>query len=77
MVRNSQDSKGGTSDEMAYSGERELLESTYSRKKGYQVEGYGCHPLSKTLTQNCSCLKELQCQNWRRREKRPIDRPKL
>ena len=42
------------------SGERELVESTSSRKIGHQVEGQGCHPTVETLTQNCSCLKELQ-----------------
>ena len=52
-------------DEMAYSGERELVESTSSRKTGHQVEGWGCHPTVKTLTQNCSCLKELQGCKWR------------
>jgi len=36
-VRNSQDSKEGTLDEMLYSGERELFEPTYSRKTGHQV----------------------------------------
>jgi hypothetical protein len=29
-------------------------------------EGWGCHPTVKTLTQNCSCLKELQGWKWRR-----------
>ena len=38
-VRDSQDSKGGTLDEMPNSGERELVESISSRKMGYQVEG--------------------------------------
>jgi hypothetical protein len=36
-VRDSQDSKGGTSDEMPYSKERELIELTSSRKTGHQV----------------------------------------
>ena len=36
-VRDSQDSKGGTLDEMPNSGERELVESTSSRKTGHQV----------------------------------------
>jgi hypothetical protein len=65
-MRDSQHSKGGTLDEMPYSGERELVESTSSRKKGHQVEGWGCIPQSKTLTQNRSCLKELLGQKWRR-----------
>jgi hypothetical protein len=40
-VRDSQDSKGGTLDEMPDSRERELLEPTSSRKTGYQMrEGF-------------------------------------
>jgi hypothetical protein len=46
-VRDSQDSKGGTSDEMPNSGERELEELTSSRKTEHQVEGWGCHPTVK------------------------------
>jgi hypothetical protein len=65
-VRDSQDSKGGTLDEMPNSGERELVESTSSRKTGHQVEGWIAVPQSKTLTQNGSSLKELQGQKWRR-----------
>jgi hypothetical protein len=45
-VRYSQDSKGGTLDEMLYSGERELVES--SGGTGHQVEGWGCHFTVKT-----------------------------
>jgi hypothetical protein len=33
-VRDSQDSKGGTLDEMPYNRERDLIESTSSRKTG-------------------------------------------
>jgi hypothetical protein len=36
-VRDSQDSKRGTLDEMPYTGERELVEPTSSRKTGHQV----------------------------------------
>jgi hypothetical protein len=36
-LRDSLDSKGGTLDEMPYSGERELVESTSSRNTGHQV----------------------------------------
>ena len=43
-MRNSQDSKGETLDEMPNSGERELVESTSSRNTGHQVEGGDCHP---------------------------------
>jgi hypothetical protein len=38
-VRDSQDSKGGTLDEMPNSGERELVVSTSSRKIRHQVVG--------------------------------------
>jgi hypothetical protein len=43
---------------MFYSREEELIESTFNKKTGHQV----AIPPSKTLTQNCSCLKELQEQ---------------
>ena len=42
-MRYSQDSKEGTIDEMPSCGERELVESIFSRKTGHQVEGWGCH----------------------------------
>jgi hypothetical protein len=48
LIRDSQDSKGGTLDEMPNSGERNLIESTSSRKTGYQGERWGCHPTVKT-----------------------------
>jgi hypothetical protein len=54
-------SKGGTFDEMPNSGERELVESTFSRKTGIKWRDGVAIPQSKTLTQ-----KELQGQNWRR-----------
>jgi hypothetical protein len=46
-VRESQDSKGGTLNEMPYSGERELVKPTTKRKTGHQVEGWGCHSTLK------------------------------
>jgi len=46
-VREPQDSKGRTLDEMPYSGEREFVESISSRKTGHQVEGWGCHLIVK------------------------------
>ena len=46
-MRDSQDLKGGTLDDIPYSGERKLVESTSSRKIGHQVEGWGCHPTVK------------------------------
>ena len=41
--RDAQDTKGGTLNEMPYSGERELVESTSDRKTGLQVKGWSCH----------------------------------
>ena len=46
-MTDSQDSKEGTLDEMSYSEERELAESTSRKKTGHQVEGWGCHPTVK------------------------------
>ena len=46
-MSDSQDSKGGTLDEMPFSGERELAEPTSSRKTRHQAEGWGCHPTVK------------------------------
>jgi hypothetical protein len=57
--------QGGTLDEMPYSRERELIEPTSYRKTGHQVWEGGCHSTVKTLTNNCSCLKELQGKKWR------------
>jgi hypothetical protein len=57
-VRDSQDSKGGTLDEMPESREREFIEPTSSRQT-LSSEGWGCHPTVTTLTHDCSFLKEL------------------
>ena len=46
-VREPQNSKGKTLDEMPNGGEKELVESTSSRKTEYQVEGWGCYPTVK------------------------------
>jgi hypothetical protein len=46
-VRDSQDSKGETLDEMPYIGERELVEPTSSKKTGHQVRDGVSIPLSK------------------------------
>ena len=46
-VRDSQDSKGGTLDEMPDSRERELVEPTSSRKTGYHVRDGVANPYSK------------------------------
>jgi hypothetical protein len=47
-VRDSQDSKGGTLDEVLYSGEGELVEPTFSGGTRHQVEGWSCHPTIKS-----------------------------
>jgi hypothetical protein len=44
-VREAKDSEGGTLDEMSNSGEKELVEFTFSRTTGHQVEGWDCHPI--------------------------------
>jgi hypothetical protein len=46
-VRDSQDSKGGTFDEISDSRERELIEPTSSRKTGHQVRDGVAIPQSK------------------------------
>jgi hypothetical protein len=56
-VRDSQNSKGGTLNEMPNSGEREIVEPIYNRKSRHQVRNGVAIPQSKTLTHNCSCLK--------------------
>jgi hypothetical protein len=48
-VRDSQDSKGGTLDETTYSGERDLVDPTSSRKTGHQVREGVAISQSKTL----------------------------
>jgi hypothetical protein len=65
-VRDAQDSKGGTLDEMSNSRERDLVKFTSNRKTGHLVEGWGCHSTVKNSDQNCSCLKEVQGQKWRK-----------
>jgi hypothetical protein len=47
---------------MSYRRKRELVEPTSSRKTGHQVTDGLAIPQSKSLTQNCSNLKELQEQ---------------
>jgi hypothetical protein len=42
-VTHSHDSEGGTLDEITNNEERELVESTSSRKTEHQVEGWSCH----------------------------------
>jgi hypothetical protein len=77
-MRDSQDSKGGTLDEMSYSGERELVESSSSRKTGCQVEGWGCHLTVKISDSEMFLPKRTSSEKkWRLRESRSRDLPKL
>jgi hypothetical protein len=48
-MRDSQDSKGGTLDEMPYIMEMELVESTSSRKMGHQVRDKVFNAQSKPI----------------------------
>ena len=47
-MRDNQDSKGGTLDEVLCSGEGEHVEFTSSGGTGHQVEGWGCHSTVKS-----------------------------
>jgi hypothetical protein len=55
---------------MSYSGERKLVEPTSIRKTGHQVRDRVAIPQSNTVTQNCSCLKELQEKNGEQPEEK-------
>jgi hypothetical protein len=57
---------------MLNSGERELVESTSSGYTGHQVEGWDCHPIVKTLTQNYFYLKEPQGKNGEETEEKAV-----
>ena len=49
--------------EMLNSGGMKPEEITFSSQTGPPVEGWDTNPSTKFLTQNCSCLKEIQGQN--------------
>jgi hypothetical protein len=51
-MRHAEDSKGKVLDEMPYSGQWELIESTSIRKIGYQVRSGVAIPQSRVLTHN-------------------------
>ena len=64
---------------MPNSGERELVESTSSKKTGHQVEGYGCHPTVKNSDPKLFLSKRTTRtkieKRWR--ERRSSDRPNM
>jgi hypothetical protein len=61
-ARGSQDPTGMIVAEMPKKGEREPVETMWRGQAWPLVEGWGHTPLSKILTQNCFCLKEIQEQ---------------
>ena len=78
-MRDAQDSKRGTLDEVPNSGERELVESISSRKTGHQVEGWGCHSTVKNSDPELFLSKrtaETKMEK-RLRERRSSDQPNL
>jgi hypothetical protein len=78
-VRESQDSKGGTLDEMPKSGKRELVEFTSSRKTGNWVEGCRCHPTVRNSDTGLFLSGRTARTKTEKRlgERRSSDRPKL
>jgi hypothetical protein len=51
---------------MSYSGEKEFVVSTSSRKTGHQVEGQCCHPTVKTSATELLLSERTAKQKWRR-----------
>jgi hypothetical protein len=78
-MRDSQDSKGGTLDEIPNSVERQLVKSTYRRKTGHQVEGWACHLTVKNSDPELFLCKRTAGTKMekRLRERSSSDRPKL
>jgi hypothetical protein len=64
---------------MPNSGERELVESTFSRKTKQQVEGWDCHPIVKNSDSELFLSKRTTGTNMekRLRESRSSDQLKL
>jgi hypothetical protein len=78
-VRDTQDSERGTIDEMPKNEERELIESTSSRKTGHQVKRWGCHLIIKNSEPELSLSKRTAGTKMEKtwRERMSSDRPKL
>jgi hypothetical protein len=78
-VRDAQDSKGGTLDEIPNSGERELVQSTSSKKTGHQMEGWGYHSTIKISDSELFLSKRIAGTKIKMslRERRSRDRPKF
>ena len=65
-VRDSQDTLGVTLAQMPKIGRRNLKSLPPVDRQGLKWRDRVTNLQSKILTQNCSCLKELQGQKWRR-----------
>jgi hypothetical protein len=78
-MRVSQDLKGENLDEMPNCGERELVESISSKKRGHQVEGWGCHPTVRNSDPELFLSKRAAGIKMEKRpnERRSSDGPKL
>ena len=78
-MRDSQDSNEGTIDEMPNSGEKELIESTSSRKTDHQVEGWGCYPTVNNSDPDLFLSKRTAGTKMEKklRQTKSIDRPKM
>jgi hypothetical protein len=78
-VRDFQDPKGETLDEMPYSGEGELEKVTSNRNTGHQVEGWGCHPTVKNSNSELFLSERTTGTKMEKSlmERRSSDRPKL
>jgi len=76
-VRRSQDPTAITLAKIPNKGKIEPVETTSSREAQPSVEGWGHPPISKILTQNCSCPRERQGQKMEQRlkERPPRDHP--
>jgi hypothetical protein len=71
-MKDTQDSDGGTLDEILKSGERELVESTSSRIQGIKWKNGISIPQSNTLSQNSLCLIETKKKNGEKTEGKEV-----